>query len=163
MLNKEREEYKIKKEMEIKKYINELNNNQKIIKELNTEKDKLLKSKNDIELLNNKLKNIILEEKNKRQEYERMYKIHNMEIKEKEKNDYGYKNKESIMKLKYDIMLKENKEMKNQLILLKEEFAKNKKEKEKEKESQNDQEKNDINDNNNSKIFFLSRSRHKRR
>ena len=29
-----------------------------------------------------------------------------MEI--KEKNDYGYKNKESIMKLKYDIMLKEN-------------------------------------------------------
>lgn len=49
--------------MEIKKYINELNNNQKIIKELNTEKDKLLKSKNDIELLNNKLKNIILEEK----------------------------------------------------------------------------------------------------
>ena len=152
MLNKEREEYKIKKEMEIKKYINELNNNQKIIKELNTEKDKLLKSKNDIELLNNKLKNIILEEKNKRQEYERMYKIHNMEIKEKEKNDYGYKNKESIMKLKYDIMLKENKEMKNQLILLKEELAKNKKEKE--KESQNDQEKNDINDNNNSKIFF---------
>ena len=42
------------------------------------------------------------------------------------------------MKLKYDIMLKENKEMKNQLILLKEELAKNKKE----KESQNDQEKN---------------------
>ena len=37
-------------------------------------------------------------------------------------------------------MLKENKEMKNQLILLKEELAKNKKEKE--KESQNDQEKN---------------------
>ena len=122
--------------MAIKKYINELNNNQKIIKELNTEKEKLLKSKNDVELLNDKLKSIISEEKNKRQEYERMYKIHNMEM--KEKNDYGYKNKESIMKLKYDIMLKENKEMKNQLILLKEELSKNKIE----KESLNVQEKN---------------------
>ena len=59
--------------MAIKKYTNELNNNQKIIKELNTEKEKLLKSKNDVELLNDKLKNIILEEKNKRQEYEKMY------------------------------------------------------------------------------------------
>ena len=124
LLKKEKEEYKIKKESEIKNYINDLNNNQKIINELNTEKERLIKSKNEIELLNHKLKNIILEEKSKRKEYEHMYKIHNLEIKEKENNEYGYKNKESIMKLKYDIMLKENKEMKQELNLLKEKLAK---------------------------------------
>jgi hypothetical protein len=73
---KEKEEYKIKKESEIKKYKNDLSKNQKIITELNKEKERLLKSKNEIELLNQKLKNIILEEKSKRQEYENLYKIH---------------------------------------------------------------------------------------
>ena len=159
LLKKEKEEYKIKKESEIKKYINDLNNNQRIINELNTEKDRLIRSKNEIELLNHKLKNIILEEKTKRKEYEHMYKMHNLEIKEKENNEYKYQNKESIMKLKYDIMLKENREMKQELNSLKEKLAKSqidKNQKEEKIDIKEIKEKNEIDSDNinNSKIFL---------
>ena len=107
--------------------------------------------------MNHKLKNIILEEKSKRKEYEHMYKIHNLEIKEKENNEYGYKNKESIMKLKYDIMLKENKEMKQELNLLKEKLAKTQMEKDSKKDDKTENKENiEINNDNinNSKIFL---------
>ena len=67
LMQKEKEEYKNKKEKEIKKYIHDLNSNKRIIKELYHEKNILLKSKRESELLTQKLKNIIME---KRQEYE---------------------------------------------------------------------------------------------
>jgi hypothetical protein len=127
MLQREKEEYKIKKECEIKKYIQDINSNQRLIKELNNEKEKLLKSKREIEQLNQKLKNIILEEKSKRYEYEYMYKLHKLDLdnniisnknnilnfnninnsnlinKTENNANSGYiKNKESFMKLKYD-------------------------------------------------------------
>ena len=49
ILQKEKEEYKTKKEIEIKKYINDLNINQRLIKDLNNEKERLMKSKREIE------------------------------------------------------------------------------------------------------------------
>ena len=63
MMQKEKDDYKKKKEKEIKKYIQDLNNNKRLIKELYNEKNKLLKSKKDSELLSQKLKNIILEKR----------------------------------------------------------------------------------------------------
>ena len=62
-MQKEKDDYKKKKEKEIKKYIQDLNNNKRMIKELYNEKNKLLKSKKDSELLSQKLKNIILEKR----------------------------------------------------------------------------------------------------
>ena len=155
MLQKEKEEYKIKKECEIKKYIQDLNINQRLIKDLNNEKERLIKSKREIEQLNQKLKNIILEEKGKRYEYEYMYKLHKLDLDSNlinSKNNLNFnsinnnmllnskinitdtninndfKNKESFMKLKYDIMTKENKEMKNQIMTLQKKLEINEKE-----------------------------------
>ena len=146
MLQREKEEYKMKKDNEIKKYIYDINSNKKLIKELNYEKEKLLKSKRETEQLNQKLKSIILEEKNKRYEYEYMLMIHKLNIDNKNitinknnlniKNIYNInkenegiiiKNEENLMKLKYDIMIKKNKEMKNQLISLQKKLEVNQK------------------------------------
>ena len=63
MMQKEKDDYKRKKEKEIKDYIQNLNSNKKMIKELYNEKNKILKSKQDSELLSQKLKNIILEKR----------------------------------------------------------------------------------------------------
>lgn len=132
-----------------------MNINQRLIKDLNNEKERLIKSKREIEQLNQKLKNIILEEKGKRYEYEYMYKLHkldldnnligsknslnfnsinnNMLLSNKINNadaniNNDFKNKESFMKLKYDIMTKENKEMKNQIMTLQKKLEINEKE-----------------------------------
>ena len=63
MIQKEKDDYKNKKEKEIKKYIQDLNYNKRMIKELYNEKSKLLQSKKDSELLSQKLRNIILEKR----------------------------------------------------------------------------------------------------
>ena len=63
MMQKEKDDYQKRKEKEIKKYIHDLNNNKRMIKELYNEKNKLLKSKKDSELLSKKLKNLILEKR----------------------------------------------------------------------------------------------------
>ena len=112
MLQKEKEEYKIKKECEIKKYIQDLNINQRLIKDLNNEKERLIKSKREIEQLNQKLKNIILEEKGKRYEYEYMYKLHKLDL---DNNLIGSKNSLNFNSINNNMLLsnKINKTKKN--------------------------------------------------
>ena len=110
LMQKEKEEYKNKKEKEIKKYIHDLNSNKRIIKELYHEKNILLKSKRESELLTQKLKNIIME---KRQEYENFQNKKNSFSNETNNNSF-MKN----LKTKYDDINKENQEIKNQILSL---------------------------------------------
>ena len=110
LMQKEKEEYKNKKEKEIKKYILDLNNNQKMIKELYHEKNKLLKSKRESELLTQKLKNIIME---RRQEYENAQNKKNSFSNDASNNSY-MKN----LKTKYDDINKENQKIRNQILSL---------------------------------------------
>ena len=121
LLQKEKEEFRMKKNNEIKNYINNLNNNQRLINELNNEKERLNKSRKEIELINQKLKNIILQERKKRHEYKYLYEMHQHDLeKNLNRRNNSYKNKSGFMKLKYDIIYKENQEMKKQISSLKE-------------------------------------------
>lgn len=110
LMQKEKEEFKNKKEKEIKKYIHDLNNNKRIIKELYHEKNILLKSKRESELLTQKLKNIIME---KRQEYENIQNKKNSFSNEINNNSYM-----NNLKSKYDDINKENQKIKNQILSL---------------------------------------------
>ena len=124
-IQKERDEYKTKKESEIKQYMLDLKSDNKIIKELFNEKHKLLKSKRESELLNQKLKNIILE---KRNELQGLYKPKKLSF------DYNFDNVnnqgnsyiKNIQK-KYIDINNENKEIKNQILSLKKKLGINQK------------------------------------
>ena len=115
--NKTKDEYKTKKEPEIQKYVYDLESNQRTIKELNSEKEKLLKSKKEIELLNEKLEKIITEKRKKYQDAQRAASVKSNNNNNNENMSYSH-NKDSILKLKYDILVKENTEMKNEIINL---------------------------------------------
>ena len=124
-IQKEKDEYKKKKESEIKQYMRDLKSDNKIIKELFNEKHKLLKSKRESELLNQKLKNIILE---KRNELKGFYKPKKLSY------DYNYdsiNNKGNSyiknIKQKYIDINNENKEIKNQILSLKKKLGMNQK------------------------------------
>ena len=124
-IEKEKDEYKTKKESEIKQYMRDLKSDNKIIKELFNEKHKLLKSKRESELLNQKLKNIILE---KRNELKGFYKPKKLSY------DYNYdsiNNKGNSyiknIKQKYIDINNENKEIKNQILSLKKKLGMNQK------------------------------------
>ena len=103
----------------------DLKTDNKIIKELFNEKHKLLKSKRESELLNQKLKNIILE---KRNELKGFYKPKKLSY------DYNYdsiNNKGNSyiknIKQKYIDINNENKEIKNQILSLKKKLGMNQK------------------------------------
>ena len=113
LIQKEKDEYKNKKESEIKQYMNNLKTDNKIIKELYNEKNKLMKSKRESELLNEKLRNIILE---KRNELNNLYKAKkfSFDFNSNQTNNKYIKN----IQQKYNDINKENKEIKNKIIAL---------------------------------------------
>ena len=124
-IQKEKDEYKSKKESEIKQYMRDLKSDNKIIKELFNEKHKLLKSKRESEILNQKLKNIILE---KRNELQGLYKPKKLSF------DYNFDNINNQsnsyiknIKQKYIDINNENKEIKNQILSLKKKLGINQK------------------------------------
>ena len=124
-IQKEKDEYKSKKESEIKQYMRDLKSDNKIIKELFNEKHKLLKSKRESEILNQKLKNIILE---KRNELQGLYKSKKLSF------DYNFDNINNQsnsyiknIKQKYIDINNENKEIKNQILSLKKKLGINQK------------------------------------
>ena len=106
LMQKEKEEYKNRISSKIKKYINDLNYNQRTIKELYNERNKILKSKKQSELLNQKLKKMIIE---KRFEYENIHKKRNNNI-----SIYSAINNNNF----FQNLNKGNKEIKNQIVFL---------------------------------------------
>ena len=95
LIQKEKEEYKDRISFQINKYINDLNYNQRKIKELYDERNKIIKSKEKSEILNQKLKKIIFQ--------------NSLEFEERVNNQKDI-NKE------YDKINKENKEIKNKIL-----------------------------------------------
>ena len=124
-IQKEKDEYKSKKESEIKQYMRDLKSDNKIIKELFNEKHKLLKSKRESEILNQKLKNIILE---KRNELQGLYKPKKLSFDSNFDNINNQSNSYiKNIKQKYIDINNENKEIKNQILSLKKKLGINQK------------------------------------
>ena len=125
LIQKEKDEYENKKESEIKKYQLNLKADNKIIKELYNEKQKLIKSKRESELLNKKLKNIIIE---KRNELNNLYKSKkfSFDINSYNKMQPNNKYMKNIKQKYYDIN-KENNEIKNKIIILQKQLGMNQK------------------------------------
>ena len=123
LIQKEKDEYKNRKESEIKTYMQNLKADNKIIKELYNEKHKLMKSKRESELLNQKLKNIILE---KRNELKNLYqtKKYSFDINMNFQSNNKYINN---IKQKYYDINKENEEIKQQIIYLQKKLGINQK------------------------------------
>ena len=125
LIQKEKDDYKSKKESEIKKYIRDLKNDNKIIRELYNEKYKLMKSKRESEILNEKLKNIIIAKRNELKSLN-MPKKYSYDITMKNKLSQGNKYINNIKQKYYDIN-KENIEIKNQILSLKKKLGINQK------------------------------------
>ena len=121
IIQKEKDEYKTKKESEIKKYMQNLKNDTKIIKELYNEKHKLMKSKRESELLNQKLKNIILE---KRKELNNLYNSKRVRLDNTMNNQSNNRYIKNIKQKYYDIN-KENEDIKNKIISLQQKLGVN--------------------------------------
>ena len=125
LIQKEKDDYKSRKESEIKKYIRDLKNDNKIIRELYNEKYKLMKSKRESEILNEKLKNIIIAKRNELKSLN-MPKKYSYDITMKNKLSQGNKYINNIKQKYYDIN-KENIEIKNQILSLKKKLGINQK------------------------------------
>jgi len=122
LIQKEKDEYKNKKESEIKQYMNNLKTDNKIIKELYNEKNKLMKSKRESELLNEKLRNIILEKRNELNNLYRAKKL-SFDFNSNQTNNKYLKN----IQQKYNDINKENKEIKNKIMELQKKLGINQK------------------------------------